>query len=68
VPSPATDDGISVLLAAVLFVWDCHVISSTGRDAVIISHDEYGSFVSREASVAERAGELLKGYAKFGAV
>jgi len=61
-------DGISFLVVALLFAWDCHVISSTGRDAVIISHDEYGSFLSREASVAERAEKELADYVRPSAV
>jgi hypothetical protein len=62
VGSDEAEDGISLLAIALLFVWDCRVISSTGRDAVLISHDEFGSFISRDATVAERTGDELREY------
>jgi hypothetical protein len=55
VVTPAdTDDSISIVAASLLFIWDCYGISSTGRDAFCISHDEYCYFASRDASVAVR--------------
>ena len=53
VASSELDDGVSLLVISLLFVWDCHVIGFSGRDAVHTSHDEYGWFGSREASVAQ---------------
>jgi hypothetical protein len=61
-PSEA-DDGISVLLLALLFVWDCHVVSGTGTDAVFVSHDEYGWFGTRDSARLSRAVETLAAYA-----
>jgi hypothetical protein len=55
VVTPAdADDAISIVVTSLLFIWDCYGISSTGRDAFYISHDEYCYFASRDASVAER--------------
>ena len=54
------DDGIAVVLLSLVFVWDCHVISSSGRDALFISHDEYGWFGSRDAADAGSAAQKLR--------
>jgi hypothetical protein len=54
VTSTDTDDAISIVATSLLFIWDCYGISSTGRDAFYISHDEYCYFASRDASVTER--------------
>ena len=47
------DDAISIIATSLLFIWDCYGISSTGRDAFYISHDEHCHFASRDAEVAE---------------
>ena len=49
-----TDDAVSIIATSLLFIWDCYGISSTGRDAFYLLHDEYCYFASRDASVAER--------------
>jgi hypothetical protein len=54
------DDAISVVAVSLLFVWDCYILSGTGRDAVFISHDEFGWFSSRDASVAESVSKRLQ--------
>ena len=36
------EDGLSVILFAVLFLWDCYVLPSSGREFVFYSHDEVG--------------------------
>lgn len=60
VVTPAdTDDAISIVATSLLFIWDCYGISSTGRDAFYISHDEFCYFASRDASVAERVTSEL---------
>ena len=46
------DDAVSILVVSLQFVWDCHVLTSSGRDAVFVSHDEFGWFASRDESVA----------------
>ena len=48
------DDGISIIATALLFIWDCYGISSTGSDAFHFSRDEFCYFASRDADVAER--------------
>ena len=47
-----TDDAVSIISTALLFIWDCYGISSSGRDAFYFSHDEYRYFVSRDSEVA----------------
>ncbi len=47
------EDGISIISVSLLFIWDCHVLSASGRDAVFTSHDKFGCFASRDASAAD---------------
>ena len=54
------EDGVSILTTALLFHWDCHVLTSSGRDVVFVSHDEFGWFGSRDASVAGSIRQQLK--------
>ena len=61
VPNAEFDDAISLLAISFLFVWDCHVVGGSGRDAVFVSHDEYGWFGSREPAVAQGALRALQG-------
>src|SRR5207249_780691 len=56
---PDLDDAVSILTVALLFVWDCHVITGSGRDALYVSHDEYGWFASRDPTIAATASERL---------
>jgi hypothetical protein len=57
------DDAVSIISLSLLFIWDCHVLSASGRDAVFTSHDEFGWFASREplvaASVRKKIDESL---------
>ena len=53
------DDAISIMSVSMLFIWDCHVLSGSGRDAVHTSHDEFGWFASRDVSVAATAREKI---------
>lgn len=53
------DDATSIIATSLLFVWDCYGISSSGRDAFYISHDEFCFFASRDPSVAARVLEQL---------
>lgn len=54
------DDAVSIISVSLLFLWDCHVLSASGREAVFLSHDEYGWFASRDASVAESVRQRLE--------
>jgi hypothetical protein len=36
------DHALAVLVTAVLFLWDCWVLSPDGKLAAFFSHDEYG--------------------------
>ena len=49
-----SDDAISIVATSLLFFWDCYGISSSGRNAFYISHDEFCYFASRDAAVAAR--------------
>jgi hypothetical protein len=54
-----SDDGISVITTSLLFLWDCYGISSSGRDAFYISHDEFCFFGTRDESVATQVTERV---------
>ena len=47
------DDAISIIAVSLLFFWDCHMLSVSGRSAAFISHDEYGWFASRDESLTD---------------
>jgi len=57
--SSELDDAISILVIALEFVWDCHVIPASGREAVFISHDEYGWYGSQDPCEAASIREKL---------
>ena len=40
------DQALSVLITAVLFLWDCWLLSPNGRLAAFFSHDECGTVCS----------------------
>ncbi|MCE9544271.1 MAG: hypothetical protein K8T25_01915 [Planctomycetia bacterium] len=56
------DDGISILTISLEFIWDCHVLTASGRDAIFVSHDEWGWFASREESVAESVRKKMEAW------
>jgi hypothetical protein len=53
------EDSVSIIAVALLFIWDCHILTSSGQDAAFVSHDEIGWFASRDSSVAESARARL---------
>jgi hypothetical protein len=58
------EDGLSGLVLAILFLWDCWLLHSGGSRAAFLSHDEFGIATFREE--AEHAAfcrrlELFKG-------
>ena len=56
------DDAVSIITVSLQFIWDCHIITASGRDAVFVSHDEHGWFGSRDASVADAVrGQIERG-------
>ena len=57
-----SEHAISMITVALLFSWDCHLLSASGRDAAHISHDDWGYFASRDAS---RMQAVLKEHADF---
>lgn len=59
VTADEVDDAVSIVATSLLFFWDCYGISSSGRDAFRISHDEFCYFASRDASVAARVASEL---------
>jgi hypothetical protein len=50
-----TNDAISVLTVALLFGWDCHVLTASGHEAFYVSHNGCAWFASRDPAVAARA-------------
>jgi hypothetical protein len=47
------EDGLSVLVLALLFLWDCWLLPSGGATAVFVSHDEFGRAYFRQDSERE---------------
>jgi hypothetical protein len=54
------DDAVSIIATSLLFIWDCYGISSSGRDAFHISHDEFCFFASRDPFVAAQVTEQVR--------
>jgi len=54
------DDAVSILVVSLQFVWDCHILTSSGRNAVFVSHDEFGWFASRDESVADSVRKKIE--------
>ena len=44
------DDGLSGLVLAILFLWDCWLLPAGGSKAALLSHDEFGIASFREKS------------------
>jgi hypothetical protein len=63
IPPSERDDAVSILVLSVLYLWNCHALSSTGDQAMFVSHDEYGWLAVRGARSLEPANQLLE---KFG--
>jgi hypothetical protein len=57
------DDAVSILVISMLYLWNCHVLSAAGDQALFVSHDEYGWFAARGSRLLEPAKQLL---AQFG--
>jgi hypothetical protein len=55
-----SDDAISIIGVSLLFLWNCHVLSDSGRDAVFTSHDEFGWFATRDPEAAKLAHERIR--------
>jgi hypothetical protein len=53
------EDAVSILTVSLLFFWNCHLLTASGRDVVFVSHDEFGWFASRDASVADSVRQQL---------
>jgi hypothetical protein len=60
VTSDEIEDGVSILTVSLLFFWDCHLLTSSARDVVFVSHDEFGWYGSRDASMADSVRQQLK--------
>jgi hypothetical protein len=54
------DDAISIITVSLQFIWDCDIITVSGRDVIFISHDEYGRFGSRDAPAADLARQQIE--------
>ena len=65
VDSESTDDGKSLLILNLLFLWDCWVISSRGEYVVFFSHDECGELYVVPETRRSAVKDLLKGMRLF---
>lgn len=54
------EDAVSIVVVSLQFFWNCHILTSSGRDAVFVSHDEVGWFASRDESVAESMRQKIE--------
>jgi hypothetical protein len=55
-----SEDSVSIITVALLFIWDCHILTASGRDAIFVSHDEIGWFASRDQAIANSARARLE--------
>jgi hypothetical protein len=53
------DDGLSVLAVAVLFIWDCHVLSAQRGPVFFCSHDEWTGFFIPRGYDTERISQYF---------
>ena len=53
-------DGESILILNCLFLWDCWVLTESGRYAAFFSHDEWGEVYVRAQKTHERISEELR--------
>jgi hypothetical protein len=60
IPTAERDDAVSILVISVLYLWNCHVLSANGDQALFVSHDAYGWFAVRGAQSLEPANKLLE--------
>ena len=60
VGSESIDDGLSLLVLNVLFLWDCWLISSRGEYVAFFSHDEWGELSIVQESRRSAAKDFLK--------
>jgi hypothetical protein len=56
------DDAVSILVLSVLYLWNCHVLSAAGDQALFVSHDEYGWCAVRGSQSLESANQLLENF------
>jgi hypothetical protein len=54
------DDAVSILVLSVLYLWNCHVFSAQGDQALFVSHDEWRWVAVRGAGLLEPANQLLE--------
>jgi hypothetical protein len=59
VPPSEREDAVSILVLSVLYLWDCHVLSSTGDQALFVSHDQHGWVAVRGERSLESANQVL---------
>ena len=62
VTADEVDDATSIIAISLLFFWNCNVMSGSGRDAVFLSHHEFGRFASRDPSVSESVRKQFEKY------
>lgn len=61
VDSPEADQGLSVVIVTILFLWDSWVLSDTGT-ALFLSHDQWGVVLSRDRELVASAQDMLTAF------
>ncbi len=41
------EDGLSIVVCAVLFLWDCYILNKKGSKILFYSHDEFGFYLNK---------------------
>src|SRR4030095_8991370 len=65
VGSESIDDGLSLVVLNVLFLWDCWLISSRGEYVAFFCHDEWGELYIVQESRRSEAKGFLKNMGVF---
>jgi hypothetical protein len=53
------DDAISIILMAMLFYWDCLVVSESGKVVLYVSHDERCDLFSSDLAMLDRLKDAI---------
>ena len=60
-------DATSLLVLSILYLWNCHVLSSSGDHAIFISHDQYGWVAVGGSRTLDRSKQLLETFSVLSA-
>jgi hypothetical protein len=66
VESDDADHGLTVVIVAILFLWDAWILTESGA-ALFLSHDEWGLVLSRDGEWVASAHEMLTAFSESAA-